>query len=246
MSAQETTPASLPDSLRQALDRFSTQLNSALGEELISVVLYGDPLRTDSPPSSAVNVMIVLRVVTMDALDKAAPAVQQGVRDFGLAVLLLSEDELRRSTDVFPIKFRDMQHRHQLLSGKDVLSELHVATEHLRLRCEQELKNLMLRLQQLYVYRSHLPELLEGTLHRAVGSLLSGLSVLVELKTGDAPGTDSDALEAAEKIGLSTQPVRELLALGRGELEVDAAALKQLYGALLQTVQHAAQLIDAL
>jgi hypothetical protein len=65
--------------------------------------------------------MIVLDEVNIAALDKAAPIIRGGVRDFRLAPLLLCESDLRYSIEVFPIKFLDMQRYHRVLWGKDVL-----------------------------------------------------------------------------------------------------------------------------
>jgi predicted nucleotidyltransferase len=247
MTSDETMETALPASVQDGLGRVCAQLQEAFGEQLVSVVLYGGLAKGEYfPDTSDVNVMVVLTGVTVAALDKAAPIVQGGVRDFRLAVLLLSEDDLRRSTDVFPIKLLDMQRHHRVLWGKEVLTDLNIARDHLRLRCEQEIKNLLLRLRQFYLQRAHRPELIESTLTRALSSLLTNLNVLVELKTGQAAANKLAVIKAAEKIGLDNQPLREVLALKRGELKPDAAELKRLYDAFMMTVQQAAVLVDTL
>jgi hypothetical protein len=136
----------MPDLVRHGLDRFCRDLQEALGEQLLAIVLYGGLAKGEySPTGSDVNVMVVVREVTIETLDNVLLPVQRGIRDFGLAIMLLSDEDLRRSTDVFPTKFLDIQHHHQLLWGADVLEGLEISRDHLRLRCEQEIKNLSLR-----------------------------------------------------------------------------------------------------
>jgi len=243
---KQITP-SLPNAVQEGLERLGNQLREAFGEQLLSIILYGGLARGEyTPQSSDVNVMIVLKEIAFETLERAAPIFQRAGRDVNLAPLLLSENDLRRSTDVFPIKFLDMQRHHHVLWGRDVLADLPIARDHLRWRCEQEIKNLLLRLRQFYLRRSHYSERIESTLTRALSSFLASLSMLVELKIGAMATTKAEIIAAAEKIGLNNQPLRDIFALKRGELKPEAAELKRLYGAFMQTVQQAAALVDAL
>lgn len=245
---QDGSETALPSSVRERLERFSSQLSDTLGEQLISVILYGGLAKGEyAGRSSNVNIMLVLNSVTVETLDKVASPVRQGKRDFGLAVMALTENDLRRSTDVFPIKFLDMQRHHRVLWGKDVLTDLHIATDHLRLRCEQEIKNLLVRLRGFYLQRAQHSELVESTLTAAISSFLSSLSALLILKTGQAP-TDKKAIVAAgaRELGLDSKPLQETLALKSGEYKPNAAELKQLYGAFMSTVERAADIVDKL
>ena len=106
----------LPDYVRTGIESFVTELPERLGEKLVSIVLYGGIAKGEySENSSDVNVIVVLDDVTIDVLDRVVTPVQRAMRDFRLAVLFLSEDNLRSSTDVFPIKFLDMQKYHYVL-----------------------------------------------------------------------------------------------------------------------------------
>ena len=247
MEADGTRETALPASIEQGLMRLCGLMQEALGGHLLSIVLYGGLAKGEYvSDASNVNVMVVLDEVTVEALDKVAPIIQGGVRDFRLAVLVLSEDDLRRSTGVFPVKFLDMQRHHRVLWGKEVLTDLNIAHDHLRLRCEQEMKNLLLRLRQFYLQRAHLPELIEGTLTRSLSSLLTSLNVLVELKTGQTASSKRAVIEAAEGIGLDCRALKDVLAIKRGELKLDAAELKRLYDAFMKSVQQATALVDTL
>jgi hypothetical protein len=245
MTSGETLEAVLPAIVQAGQARMCAQLAEALGDQLVSVVLYGGLAKGEYvPDNSNVNVMIVLDEVTVAALDKAAPIIQVGVRDFRLAALLLCESDLHRSTELFPVKFLDMQRYHRVLWGKDVLVGLTIGRDHIRLRCAQEITNLLLRLRQFYLKRAHRPELIESTLTRAISSFLTSLNTLAELKTGQAATTKPAVIDAAERIGLDAQPLREVFDLKRGQLKPDTEELKQLYDRFMMTVQQAATLVD--
>jgi hypothetical protein len=62
--------------------------------------------------------------------------------------LLLSEEEVRTSTDCFPIEFHDMQEQRRVLSGKDVIESLEIDKTFYRAQIEHELRAKLLRLRQ--------------------------------------------------------------------------------------------------
>jgi hypothetical protein len=198
-----------------------------------------------SPANSDVNVMLVLAEVTVETLDRAAGPLQQGIHEMNLAVMVLSEEDLHRSTDVFPTKFLDIQRHHRVLWGKDVLAGLHISHDHLRLRCEQEIKNLLLRLRQSYVQRARHPDLIESALTHAISVFLNALGVLLMLKTGKAPSGKAEVAEAAaSQLGLDAGVLRALLELKAGSYHPESEELKGLYDALMENVRKAAEIVD--
>lgn len=245
MSSSEAHVAGLPETIQEGLTSFCSELVEELGSSLVSVVLYGGLAKGEyTSGTSDVNVMIVLDTVTVHALDGAAPIVRGGARDMRLAAMLVEECDLRRSAEVFPIKFLDMQRYHRVLWGKDVFAGVSSSRDHLRLRCAQEITNLLLRLRQFYVHRAHRPELIEITLTRAISSFLTSLGTLIELKTNKTLPTKGAVIEAASEIGLDSQPLRDVFALKRGELKPDSQELKRLYDVFMMSVQQAAALVD--
>jgi hypothetical protein len=161
--------------------------------------------------------------------------------------MVLSESDLDRLASAFPIKFLDIQQSHRLLWGRDVFTGLRIGKEHLRLRCEQELQNLMLRLRQFYLQRGQRPELIEATLSRTISGFLTSLRGLLIVKTGKAPATKEEIMEAAAReLGLDEKPLRDILALKTGQSKPDATELKRLYDSFMATVQKAAQTVDQL
>lgn len=235
----------LPDTLQPALAGWLAELRGALGEELVSLVVYGGLARGEfDPERSDVNLMVVVREAGAGLLERLGPLVRRGARDVRAGVFLITESELRGATDVFPVKFLDIQRHHRLLAGRDVLSALTFARGALRLRAEQELRNLVLNLRRLYLQQAHLPERIETLLTRSVSRLLVNLSVLQELRTGrPAPGREA-LLERMKGLGLDPAPLREALALRRGQHQPGADELRQAFCRFLESAEKAAHLAD--
>lgn len=229
--------------VNQQVARWCEGFATDLGDSLQSIVLFGGLAKGEFVPSqSDVNVLIVFRTINVAVLDRAAPLVRQGSLEFGLSAMLLTEGDLRDSADVFPIKFLDMQRRHKVLWGEDPFAKVNVTHDHLRLRCEQELRNLSLRLRQSYIQRIDRPELLQSALSRAVSSLLVNAGVLLELKAGKLADTKQDALAHIAQLGIAVEPVRQAWALKRGEIKLDAGALRTLFASFMDAVQQTADL----
>lgn len=243
----ETATDSLPVIVSEGLQRLTDDLQSSLGASLLSVVLFGDAAKEEQfrIGHSDVKVMIVLERVTTAELDRLAPTVERGVRRFRLAPMILSQDNLRRSTDVFPVKFLDMQQHHRLLAGRDVLTELEIHDHHLRLRCEQELKNLNLRLHASYVRGGNRRNALREILENAIEPFLLNLRTLLLLKQGEAPARQGEIITAAgDTLEVDARRLQQLLRLRTDSTKVPLEDLKELFGGLMSDVQRAALIVD--
>ena len=96
--------------------------------------------------------LVVLRDVGVDILDKLVRPYQKGFKDIILDVIVRTEDQLRCLMDISPVRFKEMQQSHPFIWGQDVLAGLEISDHYLKLRAIQEIKNLQLRLHRIYVY----------------------------------------------------------------------------------------------
>ena len=131
----------LPEKTRNSLNGFCDQLEQSLGDKFVSGVLYGKLAREiNKTEDMSINFMVVLEKISAAILDAVGDALRKS--KVQIELLTLSEEDLRSSTDVFPIKFLDIKRTHVIYRGKDVMSDLEIPRDNLRLRCEQEIKNL--------------------------------------------------------------------------------------------------------
>ena len=135
--------------MENALNQLLDKLTKALGDHVVSVVLYGSAAAGDHHEGfSDLNVLCVLDQVTPRELEQSEP-VFRWWRDKGNpSPLLLSELEVRTSTDCFAIEFHDIKNHHRILQGKDVISNLEVDDSFYRAQVEHDLRAKLLRLRQ--------------------------------------------------------------------------------------------------
>lgn len=135
----------MEDKLQELVGR----LKEAQGDRLRSVILYGSAAAGEhNEHFSDLNVLCVLNRITPAELQSCA-----GIFEWWRALnnpspLLLSEEELRNSTDCFPIEFEDMKARRRVLFGPDVIEPLIVEKVFYRAQVEMELRSKLLRLRQ--------------------------------------------------------------------------------------------------
>lgn len=135
----------MEDKLQELVDR----LKHAQRERLRSVVLYGSAASGEhNEHFSDINVLCVLTEVTSAELADSEPIFKWWRAQGNPSPLLLSENELLTSTDCFPIEFRDMQERHRILFGPDLIQSLVVEETFYRAQVEMELRAKLLRLRQ--------------------------------------------------------------------------------------------------
>ena len=135
--------------MENLLNQLLEKLTKALGDRVVSVVLYGSAASGDHHEGfSDLNVLCVLQQVTVHELEQSEPIFRWWREKRNPSPLLLSEHELATSTDCFAIEFHDIKAHHRILQGKDVVSELVVEDTFYRAQVEHDLRAKMLRLRQ--------------------------------------------------------------------------------------------------
>jgi predicted nucleotidyltransferase len=239
----------VPPRVKEALRRLRTELAEAAGNNLTAILLFGGIARGRYVEArSDVNLVVVLKDASAANLASVAPPLRAARRAIRAEALLLAESEVPRATDVFPTKFLEIQAHHLTLAGRSPFELLTVPRAHQRLRVEQELRNLLLRLRKRYVTALDEPTTLGAALTGAVSPLAVGLGALLSLSGHPLPPDDEDApsavfSRAAVALGLDALALTTLAAL---KLEAHPAPDPALFPAVLATLARAVQLADEL
>jgi predicted nucleotidyltransferase len=135
--------------MEQKLQELVDRLRKAERDRLVSVILYGSAASGNHHGEfSDLNVLCVLTRVAPAELADAEPIFKWWRAQGNPSPLLLSEEEVRHSTDCFPIEFHDMQERRRVLFGPDVVEKLVIDKTFYRAQVEMELRTKLLRLRQ--------------------------------------------------------------------------------------------------
>jgi len=131
------------------LSELVQRLQSAAGENLASLVLYGSAADGDFHAGhSDLNLLCVLLDASFNSLAKIAMSAEWWGRKEQPPPLFLTRQELQDSADVFSIEFLDMKRRYRVLYGEDVLRDLAVPMDLHRRQLEYELREKLFLLRQ--------------------------------------------------------------------------------------------------
>src|SRR5687767_6666867 len=184
------------------LSDFVRAAQAALGDDLLSIVLFGSAAEGRLRPTSDVNVLLLLKRFDRARMDHLREPLRLAHAAIRLAPMFILRDELEPATRAFAVKFREIKRRHVLLHGSDPFATIEVSRASSVLRLRQELLNLTLRLRQAYMLRSLREEQLVFAIADAAGPLRAAAATLIELK-GEPPLPPKEALE---RLALEIQP----------------------------------------
>jgi predicted nucleotidyltransferase len=115
------------------IDQFVSRVTATSAGNLQSLILFGSAADGEFHPEfSDVNLLCVLRDTSFASLTTLAPTVEWWLRQKQPPPLVLTSEELRRSADVFAIELLDMQQRHRVVHGEDLLKDFTVDLKHHR------------------------------------------------------------------------------------------------------------------
>jgi predicted nucleotidyltransferase len=197
------------------LDQLVEKLTKALGEDLISVVLYGSAAAGDhNRKFSDFNILCVLREITPEQLGASETIFRWWREQGNPSPLLLSKLEVNTSTDCFPIEFHDIQKHHRVLYGADVVTGLEIGDSYYRAQVEHELRAKLLRLRQKAAGVLSDKDVLRALLVDSVSTFCVLFRHALMLYGADPSGRKRDVIDQAQaRFGIDPAPFRRLLDL---------------------------------
>jgi hypothetical protein len=176
---------------------FVSRLQAAAGENLESVILFGSAVAGDFHPEfSNLNFFCVVRDSSFAALQALAPAVKWWSERKQPPPLVMTLDEIKRSTDVFAIEFLDMQQHHRVVFGKEVLPGLSIPANLHRAQVEYELREKLAVLRQHVLLANDNDSRLWDLLTRSVSSFATLFRHVLIVLGHDAPVGKRAAVQA--------------------------------------------------
>ena len=227
--------------MEKLLNQLVEKLRKAFEDRLVSVVLYGSAAVGDHDGRfSDINVLCVLRTIGPRELADSVPVVRWWRELGNPAPLLLTVEEVRNSTDCFPIEFHDITERHRVLYGEDVVAGLEVDDAFYRAQVEHELRAKLLRLRQKAAGVMRDKDLLRTLLADSLPTFCTLFRHALRLAGYEAPHPKRDVLAAVrEKLGVDTAPLERVLDFREGKIkgkELDPAPVFEAYLGAIQSV----------
>jgi len=223
------------------------RLKEALPSDLRSVILYGSAAAGDHVGKrSDYNILVIteeLGTQQLKALSKPAIA---WAKDGNPAPLLFTLDRLKKSADAFPIELLDIKQSHKVLFGDDVVDEITVSRDNLRLELEHELKGKLIQLRERYLATAGKPKLVAELMIGSLSTFLVLFRASLRLYQDDIPTKKMDVLAAlAEHISFDREVFATVDDLRTGTRKVREVDPGRLFERYLSTVEEVVDAVDS-
>ena len=234
--------------MERQLSQLVERLRQAYQDRLVSVILYGSAAGGDHHARfSDFNVLCVLRQVTPRELAECGAIFRWWREQGNPAPLLLSAEEVRTSTDCFPIEFHDIQERRRVLYGEDAVADLQIDESFYRAEVEHELRAKLLRLRQKAAGVLADKELLRELLVDSVSTFCVLLRHALRLAGYEAPFGKRDVVrQAREKFGFDASPFEKLLDLREGKIKPRELDPGPAFAGYIQSLEAVIAAVDRL
>ena len=127
-------------------------LQEVFSNRLASVFIFGSKANSgDLLMNHNVDLFVVADEVHTDDFSKLLPACQRWCAKGNPTPLIMSREEFYSMVDIYAIEYSDVKWNYQIIHGQDLVASVNVNYFDLRLQCERELKNMIMKLRGFYL-----------------------------------------------------------------------------------------------
>lgn len=172
----------LPEHISETLKGFILAAQTAFGEDLQSIVMFGSAAENRLRATSDVNLIVVLREFSQAKADPLREPLRIAHAVRKLSVMFILKDEIAQASEVFAVKFSDILRRRKVLYGSAPFNGLSVNRIATINRLKQTLLNMILRLRSSYVLSGLREEQISAIIAETAGPLRVCAATLLEIE----------------------------------------------------------------
>lgn len=236
-------PANALDAVRELTD----QVIRLGGLELESFVLTGSILTEDYMPGvSDINSIIVVSELKAEFLDGLAGLGKKMGKKKVRSPLVITEEYMERSFDVFPIEFLEIILIHKTVYGREMFDSIEIDRQMLRLQCERELKAKLIQLSRGYISASGDSELLLNMMIQASSGFYPLLRSVLYMTGRMAPTSRHSVISSIESQSkIKLDGLRDIQSLrSQKKPHLKPRETKELYFKLYAATQELSLFVD--
>jgi hypothetical protein len=248
MATDERIIEGLPEDTQTLVRAYAKEVKSVFGDRLEGLLIYGSAVRGEFLRGRS-NLNMIMLISSYDAatLRLYAPVHKRWSKEQVVVPLFLTEEELIRTSSIFPLEFLEIQEHHRVLGGRDPFVGFHVKADRLHSQVVEGLAAHVLRLRQRYVEGGGQDDAVTILLPIAITStipLLRGAQRIL----GRPVSAQSDAVlnDMAEYLKTDLRGFRDALLLKRGQITAGPAEIPRLFDRYLYDAMTAAAAMAAI
>jgi predicted nucleotidyltransferase len=216
------------------------------GDDLISIILYGSAAGDDyNPGRSDLNFLIVLSEAAIDHLDRAIGIVSRWKKKNVAVPLFMTRSYIASSLDSYPIEFLNMQMKYILVYGEDVLKDVSIKSDHVRLQCEREIKGKLLLLRAGFLQTEGKKRKIKELISSSITAFVSIFSGILYIRNVGIPGTRRKILSAvAKEIPVNMSIFTECMDVKEDKRNFSSAEINTLFKDYLCEIRKLWEFVD--
>lgn len=236
----------IPNRPEEIFAELKQDYTALFGDDLVAIILYGSGARGEYvPKKSDINLLIVLSDKGIERLGDATDAVAKWRKRNVRVPLVMTRGYIQSSLDAFPLEFFNIKSAYQVIQGEDILKDVVIQKEDLRLQCERELKAKLLLLRESFLEANNKSHLLRELVAQSLSAFISIFKALLYLKGDEVPEKNEAVLSATvQSFGLDREIFQTLWYIKRGEKKSDRGALKEIVQKYISEIRGLSTQVD--
>jgi hypothetical protein len=230
------------------LKDLTTQLQSAYGDALRAVVLYGSAVAGEHiKKQSDFNVLIIVDHFPLDRVPQVSAVTRAWRAQGNPPPLVFTEHEWRTSADIFPMEYADILDRHHVLHGTPPFEGIVVDAGDLRLQVEHEALGVVFRLRQAILVAGSDSKARLELMGASLSTVMVVFRAILRLHSVAPPQNYAElARDTAEWAGFDPQPFYDIVHHVRGERSIANDRTGDVLAGYLRGIETAAAHVDGL
>ena len=233
--------------------RVQEKLDSAMngwkefwGDSLSAAYLFGSAARSEwNAKTSDINLLLLVTEKGYDRWLEAGDIARRRAKKGFALPLILTENYIRSSVDVFPMEFLDIKLFHKTLLGQDLFDSITISSSDLRMQAEREVKGKWVQLRQAALDRGGNTVAMRDLLVMSVPTWVSVFQAILKIKGAEVPQGKRETLSrGATTAGLNPDVFLELERVRRERSALNRSSAWDLLRRTLEQVDQLARFVD--
>lgn len=142
----------LREDVRERITPFLDEVLFGYSDNMHSIHITGSSITGDFDlKKSDTNSVFVLKEMDLGFLEHIAPLGKKYRKQKVASPLVMTQEYIKNSVDVFPIEFLNIKLIHETVYGEDIFEDIEIHPSDMRHQCERELKVKLIGLRQGYM-----------------------------------------------------------------------------------------------
>lgn len=207
------------------MEKLIEEIKKINKDNLVSIIRYNKN-----------HILVLLKEINFNNLIENSRIVKK-LQKKEIIPLYLTNEYIKTSCDVYPLEYINMKNNYEVVYGKDILEELNIPSENLRLESEQKIKGALIRITQVILEQGNNKKKLSKTSFLALEDILEGINGM--LKLANIAGADLDS--AQKQFNIELQPIKDIVNWKNGTNPQD---YKKLIYDFYEKIEELAVIVD--